>query len=300
MRFRSILACLAATPLLVGATEPVTLAPAGPWVLDYAANSCRLSRAFGTPADPTTLLFESQSPESMSMVVMGNQLKVFTGEPVAARFAPDRWPHEGEGGRSADEKKAAALWSRISVVPEDLASAAAAEEKAMRKYRDQRPPPIDLTEVAVSRLKTKAFAATVTHVEIEARRARPTWLRTGPLAKAMTMLQQCTRDQLRSWGVDPAVEDKIARPLWAVRMDRWFHSSDYPKSDGQSVVAYRLLVDANGKPTQCTPLTHFKAPEFPKAVCDILMSRGRFEPAELADGTKVASYYAGTIRWRIG
>jgi len=303
MRFQTILACMAATPLLVGAAEPVTLAPTGPWVLDYAAKSCRLSRTFGTAADPTTILFESPSPDSMSMVAMGTQLKVSTGVPVTARFSPGLWPHEGEGGRSADEQKPAALWSRISVTPDELASAAAAKEKTMRRFRNQRPPPIDLAEVAADRLKIKAFAATVTHVEINERGRRPTRLRTGSLVRAMTMLEQCTRDQLRSWGVDPAVEEKIARPAWPIRMDRWFRSSDYPTAalakGGQSVVAFRLLVDANGKPTQCTPLTHFKAQEFPKAVCDILMSRGRFEPAELADGSKVSSYYSGNISWRL-
>ena len=51
--------------------------------------------------------------------------------------------------------------------------------------------------------------------------------------------------------------------------------------------------------TSCTSLSHFKEPEFNKIVCDKFMARARFEPAELADGTKVPSYYVNKVVFRI-
>jgi hypothetical protein len=60
-----------------------------------------------------------------------------------------------------------------------------------------------------------------------------------------------------------------------------------------------VLVDATGRPTKCTALSHFKEPEFNKITCDKFMSRAHFEPAELADGTKVPSYFVIKVNFRI-
>ena len=87
MRFQSILACVAVAPLLMGAAEPVPLPAVGPWVLDYADESCRLARKFGTEADPTLLLFESPSPGSMSMLAIGKPLGG-ASKKVTAQFLP--------------------------------------------------------------------------------------------------------------------------------------------------------------------------------------------------------------------
>ena len=56
---------------------------------------------------------------------------------------------------------------------------------------------------------------------------------------------------------------------------------------------------AAGKVTSCTSLSHFDSPEFNKVACAKLVARPRFEPAELADGTRVASYYTINIVFRI-
>ncbi|MCY7339109.1 MAG: energy transducer TonB [Sphingomonas bacterium] len=63
------------------------------------------------------------------------------------------------------------------------------------------------------------------------------------------------------------------------------------------MVEARLLVDASGKVTKCTSLTHVDAPAFEKAVCGAFSTRAKFAPAELADGTKVPSYYTITTRF---
>ena len=67
----------------------------------------------------------------------------------------------------------------------------------------------------------------------------------------------------------------------------------------ESVVKVRVLVDATGHVTKCTTVSHFNEPEFGKITCAKFTARARFEPAELADGTKVPSYYVNNIIWRI-
>jgi hypothetical protein len=124
-------------------------------------------------------------------------------------------------------------------------------------------------------------------------------LETGSLGQAIKMFDKCSRDSLRDWGVDPDMEDKIVRPVWAPDPGKWFSSTDYPTDmvarGEESVVKVRLLVDASGKPTKCTSLSHFKEPSFNDVVCDKFMKRAHFAPAELADGTKVPSFYTNII-----
>lgn len=304
MRRTWIVACVAAAPLLIGAAEPVRLPPVSPWVLDYAEDSCRLARTFGTAADPTILLFESTSPGSMSMLAIGNALKKSGGATkIRARFLPVASEEfEGESAKSSDGKKPAALWAIVGL---PLGSESKDQElKKQLAKKGLRPPPTTLAERAADRLEREAFAAKVSAIQIEARRKHPVILETGPFGRAHKMLEQCTRDQFRFWGVNPDIEDKIVRPVWAPASDRWFSGRDYPRTSlmrgEQSVVKARLLVDAAGNPTKCTALSHVAVPEFQKVVCDILMRRARFAPAELADGTKVPSYYVASILWRMG
>jgi TonB family protein len=134
-------------------------------------------------------------------------------------------------------------------------------------------------------------------VQIGGRRA--VILETGPLGEPIKMFDQCGRDSLRDWGVNPDLEDKIVKPVWAPHPDWWFGPEDYPsdmvRSGQESEVEVRLLVDASGRPTKCTSLSHFKQKEFDQVVCDKFMKRAHFEPAELADGTKVPSYYVQRV-----
>ena len=67
----------------------------------------------------------------------------------------------------------------------------------------------------------------------------------------------------------------------------------------QSEVRVRLLVDASGKVTKCTSLSHFKAPQFNQIGRDKFMARAHFEPAELAAGPKVQSYYSNRVVFEI-
>jgi TonB family protein len=141
-------------------------------------------------------------------------------------------------------------------------------------------------------------------LQIDVQPSRPVILETGSLGPAVKMFDKCSRDSLRDWGVDPDLEDKIVRPVWALKPQQWFSANDYPQSmwaqNKESEVRVRLLVDAAGNVSKCTSLSHYDEPAFNKTVCDIFMKRAKFEPAELADGTKVPSYYIKHIVFRMG
>ena len=304
MRTGTIVAAVAGAPLLVAAApKPLRLAPSSQWVVDYAENSCRLIRTFGEGKQKTLLLFESAGPGELNAVVVGEPLGTFLTE-VPAKFVPvQNEPMLGGPAKSSKNNQPAILWTNVYLLPEAVKERAvkAAEEKAKANVR---PAPIDLEKRTAEKIARQRFAEEVRELEIDGQRDHPVILETGSLGDAMKVFDECTRDSLRDWGVDPDIEDKIVRPVWAANIWRWFSADDYPKDmvfkGEESEVSVRLLVDASGKPTKCTSLSHFDAPEFNTVVCAKFMKRAQFAPAELADGTKVPSYYINKVIFKIG
>jgi hypothetical protein len=283
--------------MLVAATEPVRIPPSGPWHLEYAENSCRLIRTFGDGKTKTVLLLESAAPERMEMLVIGRPLKNYAKE-VGARFLPvGGKTFKGSTAESTTNRDPAILWSHVFLLPETVIENL--EKKHAEERPDVRPPPIDLAERDGLRSERQQFAKRATALEIQTRRNHPVILETGPMGEPIRMLDQCSRDSLKDWGIDPDLEDKIVRRPWAADPARWFSSHDYPRDmlarREESEVSVRLLVDASGNVTKCTSLSQFKEPEFNRITCANFMKRARLAPAELADGTKVPSYYTKRV-----
>ena len=303
MRLGSILGFAALAPLLIAAAQPVRLQPSSRWVLDYAADSCRLIRTFGDRNSSVKLALESDAPDQMDMLAIGKPLDGYTEE-VPAKFLPVQGnPMKGRVAK-ADTGEPAILWSTVFLLPEEVAAALQKRWDERKAHRGARPPPLDLAEGAVIKAQRQAFASKTNELEIEAHHGHPVILETGSLGEPIKMFDECSRDSLRDWGVDPDLEDKIARPVWAPDPSRWFSAEDYPRDmvvrGEESEVKVRLLVDASGRVTKCTSLSHFKEPSFNQVVCDKFMKRAKFEPAELADGTKVPSYYVNRVVFRMG
>jgi hypothetical protein len=305
MRLRSVVACGGLAPLLIAAAQPVRLQPSSPWIVDYGDNSCRLIRRFGEGKTETRLVLESAAPGQMDMLVTGKPVETFY-ELVPARFLP-------VGGQTFDGRVAetvtngipAILWSStIRMLPDSVYEQYRKKAEQRRLDAAVRPPPIDLAEKAAMKLERQKFAAAANELEVQSRRNRPVILETGPLGAAIKTFDQCGEDSLKAWGIDPALEEKIVRPVWALNPGGWLFAKDYPSNmlflGKESEVSVRLLIDATGKVTKCTSLSHFADKEFNRITCDLIVERARFAPAELADGTKVPSYVTRRVRFQIG
>ncbi|MFL6763381.1 MAG: energy transducer TonB [Sphingomicrobium sp.] len=301
MRFVAFFSCLAAAPLLMAAAQPVRLQPSGPWMVDYAENSCRLIRTFGEGGRTVVFALESESPDQVDMLLVGNPLHTDHQE-VPTRFLPVQGkPMNGTVANST--KGPAVVVSSVDFLPDEVAEKIEKKVEQLRLNPALRPPPLDLAEEAQTKARRLEFASKATEFEIDARRSRPVILETGSLGAAVKMFDKCSRDSLRDWGVDPDIEDKIVRPVWAADPHKWLTSDDYPpemlRRGQESDVKVRLLVDATGKVTKCTSLSHYQETSFNEVVCDKFMKRAHFEPAELADGTKVPSFYTNHIVFRM-
>ncbi len=301
MRLGGLIACVASAPLLIGAGEPLRLQSSSQWIVDYAENSCRMVRSFGEGDSKVIMLLESESPDDMDMVLTGKPLKS-DREEIVLKFLPHQEP-TSKGRPVTAKGQPGILFSDIQLLPRDEAAKLASARAERIAKPNVRPRASDPAEDLKRRSKAAEFAASSTEMEIDTRPGRPVILETGEMGQPIKAFEQCSRDSLRDWGVDPELEDKIARPVWLANNGRWISADDYPAKmldEGQqSEVKVRLLVDASGRVTKCTSLSHFRLPEFNKLVCDKITSNASFAPAELADGTKVPSYYTVHIMFRI-
>ena len=302
MRLGSLLSCAAVAPLLMAASQPLRLQPSTPWVVDYAENSCRLIREFGSGNTKTLLSFESDSPGDIDMLLIGRQL-ASTQDEVPVRFLPvEDQPQKGQAIKS-DKGEPGLLFSRVRLLPQDEVAKLDARTAQIKAHPEARPPATTLVEDKERRAAEQEFATKATELEIDARPSRPVILETGSLGEPIKAFDKCSRDSLRDWGVDPDLQDKIVRPAWLENRRSLITPEEYPTKmldEGeQADVKARVLVDASGRVTKCTSLSHFKLPQFNKLVCDKITERARFAPAELADGTKVPSYDTVQINFRI-
>jgi hypothetical protein len=123
MRLIDTIALAAISSMLVAASEPVRLQPSSPWVLDYAADSCRLVRTFADGKQKTVLAFESAAPGQMDLLAVGNGLKGYSQDydGVPLRFLPvGGKPLHGRAAVSAESGAPAILWSTVRLVPDAL------------------------------------------------------------------------------------------------------------------------------------------------------------------------------------
>ena len=301
MRFGSAIAATLLLPLISAASNPVRLQPAGPWNLEYAENSCRLIRVFGEGKSKTILQIEGSAPSDLDILATGRPL-YSSSQRVNARFIPvGAKTFDGEVFEAAKTRHPAIVWSRVRLFPDSFYDAQ--EEEWKKTDARLRPPAQSLADQAFFKAQRLAFAEAATALEIQNRRSRPVILETGSMGKPIRMIDSCLRDSLKDWGVDPALDEKIVRSVWSAHPSLMFSSGDYPpgmlNAGQQADVSIRLLVDATGRVAKCTATSQFVETGFNAATCKIVTKRAMFEPAELADGTKVPSYYLRRIKFRI-
>lgn len=304
MRFQAVIAAVAFMPSPTSAAPtPIHLVPSSPWVVDYAENSCRLARRFGEGKDMTTFALESEAPGSLDMLIVGRPLRTIS-ERLPVRFIPLQSKRmDGRVTETAVERIPSVLIDDVRMLPDEAIAIAERMRAEQIAHPDLRPPGMSLAEQAQWKAQREKFATETIGVEVDASHDHPVVLDTGSMGDAIKAFDRCGRDSLRDWGVDPDVDDKIVRPVWAQSPATWFSPKDYPRDmlvmGEESVVKIRVLVDATGRVTKCTSVSHFRAPEFNKITCDKFTQRVHFDPAELADGTKVPSYYVNRVIFRI-
>ena len=280
--------------------EPEALQPSSRWNVDYSATSCKLARIFGEGDDKVALIMEQHAPTgNLVTTVVGAPVKKMrlptSSEEIGYRFGP----YEPEGEATAfsgtlGEYKPAAFFT-IRALGKKPSDTIDAEGETFVQ-----PAPIDVFESEFS----AEHAARVEWLEI--RRSRgAVRLATGPMDKALAVMDNCMENLVAEWGIDILAHRSLSRTV-AVANDAgsWISSIDYPgsalRAGAQGVVRFRLVIDEEGKPISCAIDGATDPDEFSELTCDKIMSRAKFEPALDAEGEPIRSYFAGSVRFQMG
>ena len=278
------------------AQDALRLKPATPWVVDYADDSCRLARTFGTGTEKVTLFLDQFRPEAGFYIILG-------GEPLRTRrdvldlklkfqFGPGE-PEQEENANTGTMDRAPALLVNLEqrLAPLTDAEKAAMKAASERGGRYTTPPVSKARMSAVRYLQVKGAQKTLV-------------LETGPMDKALGILGECAWDTVGDWGLNVEQQKTLQRgPIAKGGSQGWFSGDDYPtnmaRGNFQGTVYYRLIVDENGKPKSCHVQRSTRPKEFDETVCRVVMRRGKFEPALDVDGRPVPSFWNQAITFRL-
>lgn len=287
----ALIAALA--PPTVAAKEPLRLAPSSKWHVNYAPDSCRLARAFGTGDEEVVLLLDRFQPgPHVHMTLVGQPVKVRSdNRRITLRFGPNDPPFDKQftpatinGGKAA-----LVLSGRLYISGYD-------PSWAEREGEDD--------GTGSLRVVDPALYGAIKDLELRIPGKQAIVLETGSMLDAERALGACTDDLLRGWNIDVTAHRTLSRRVAPVGSPgKWMNSSDYPVDmwvrGNQGLVFFRLVVDAEGKPASCHIQQSTRPQAFEDAVCKGIMKRASFTPALDAAGKPIASYYLNSVRFKM-
>ncbi|WP_225207456.1 energy transducer TonB [Novosphingobium huizhouense] len=277
----SIITVFAAANLAIPVrAAPLVLAASSKWEIQYADDSCRLARIYGTDKNKIIVLMDRFAPSAQVDVTLigkpfitGSDVQI----PVTFSFGPDL-----PAAKRKDVLAGFTGKDRVSTLfvgPRDL----------LNREGDDLPPQSPDDEARITQLYLAVGS-------------RQFVLQSGSLRAPLAALRTCTDDLLKGWGLDPAVQAALSRPPKPqTDPGRWLVSNDYPrgalKMGASAIVHFRLMIGPDGNPTGCNVQQATDSPEFTDFTCKLLMKRAHFEPALDAAGKPTASYYRNSVRW---
>ena len=187
---------LALTGLLVSPADARSvrrLQPSGKWVVEYAADTCRLGREFGQGNERVTVFFEQFVPgDIFNLTFVGRSIVTSgTASKAAIRFGPNEPvdPDNSVSVATVGSYPAILLGGFQRLAPATKSEQAASREAARNDRAYEYPPIGAAREQAASWLKlSKVLPFDLV-------------LETGPMDKPLEALRQCSWDTVKSWGL---------------------------------------------------------------------------------------------------
>lgn len=269
--------------------EPVTLSPSNQWNVDFAADNCRLIRVFGEGENRHYLAFVQYWPdETTGMTIAGPAFKHFRGNDLTAvRFFETQTP--------ADTRP---FMGTVEGFGDGIIYSSVMIDKVEKDSSQSNQPIKQGWPKLDTKLGEKARF-------IELRQASHTVrLETGPLDAAFKVMNECTMDLLREWGLDPERHQTAqSRPRWINRSKLVSRiQSDYPFKAGtrgeQGIMRMRVVVSAEGMVESCTIVKATRTERLESPACKV-MERAQFEPGRDADGQPFRALYTTSITYMV-
>lgn len=116
----------------------------------------------------------------------------------------------------------------------------------------------------------------------------------APDARAgVEALTRCNDDLLQGWGIDVPARRALSR--FARMQSTDWASRVMPRRD--TYLVFVAQVSDRGRATDCRVVVSSRNPRMDQAVCAVIRSATRYEPALDGEGRPVASQYVTRIRW---
>jgi hypothetical protein len=272
-------------PVKAAAAQPMTLKPISPWSIEQSDDTCRLARTFGTAEDPYLLRMRADAPGyKFDITLAGAEISAFQN-------ATERSITYGSGAAlpfTPMVRGALKTYGPAIVFFNEMT-------EKRRAYTDEteQPFPNPPLEAGVDRI---GVAASNKRLVLE----------TGPIGAAMDAMRKCMDDVVRGWGLDPAVQSTLSRPVTPLNraeVNALVAANDPPAAvralGGIARVHIRLMVDAMGKPVDCTTWPTDQVPDFKVDACEIMLEKARYAPALDANGVAVPSYFVTSLVFRV-
>ena len=256
------------------AEQATKLQPISAWNLDYGEASCRLTRMFESDGKDHIFAIEQHAPDrSFRIIVAGSELTDWNKN---RRFelglrsdAPLKKVESFSSGQHS--KFGTMLVLRSSLEDQYL------EKDELRKVG------IDLN-----------LAGNVDRVVLQSKRGLLSY-ETGEMRPVFEAWNACTRDLIARWGLDEEAHALYAPPYYrdsSKFLSRFWNALPRQtfRSMAEGQYAWRLLIEKDGKISDCKPLIDQGSEEDRGTKCKALTSL-RFEPARNSSGTPMRSYF---------
>ena len=273
------------------AERPVeVLEPVTPWTLNYDAEQCALMRDFGPEDNRLRLQIESYgSASDYRFLLAGKPIPHSRGASGEVRY-----------GFSADTVERDETMSLEGTTGRDVAAISfggnfrpwePAPDYARMSMRDQ------LALSAQPKAPMPEFEREVDRMSVAIGNRARLELHLGRMEKPLQAMRACIEDLQRSWGLDPALQARLSRYPVPYPSTVRNVQSDYPQSmvlqGASAFVPVRIMVDAQGRPTDCVVQVPQIERAFSEAVCSNLA--GRFDPALDDTGSPAAAMYRTSV-----
>ncbi len=288
------LTLLGAAQLIAPAAQardmPKSFAPASAWAMDYADDSCRLLRTFASGADQIIISLERFGPGTGLVVSLtSNALEPRPrAESAFLAYGDDETSEMSLLYSKQPDGQIYALFGSFPVLRDSESERLSTEERRLRSG-DPLSPDDEIAAAGQVRSLTIRRAFTTDVV-----------IQLGAMAGPIKAMQACTDELLEHWGVDAARHRTLSRRAFpAENPQEWLDFDSFPADElrrARGGINYvRVMVDADGKPTDCHVQRGSESDSFNAAACRILLENGNFMPALDASGAPLASYYTTTF-----
>ncbi|GAA0265421.1 hypothetical protein GCM10009127_00810 [Alteraurantiacibacter aestuarii] len=283
----------------------------GPWSLDFGDDYCQLASIYSNGDNEIALALErNRADNSVRMILVSDSIRTFR---AADQIGYSYLPSGGE--RTARYIKSETPDGRdyfnfgnIIIGPDPFAGFGAGGPGGPGGPGPGPggPPPgagagaqgadAPFVQPPYDRAAELEFAAGINGIAFDEGLLRGFSLQTGSLRAPLEALQTCMDDLLVTWGLDYEKHRTMTRRAAPVgQAFEWIPRGTVGFQEfgafGGARNPFRVMIDAQGKPTSCTVHWPSLAERKNEAICKGIMENGSFTPALDADGQPMASYW---------